>query len=150
MYFITFGKDFGDRKFDEFPLQCFTTLTAKELHLIAKFQAALHSSSVLSLWSPSSSREQLVTILLIMTLLHWKCLLGHSSSSASPCEEGENRALISLFWHEKPFSFGLGQSIITTTLLSFQNYDLSLDMVAKLAEYIHSIPAHCPIMMGAC
>ena len=49
MYFITFGKDFGDRKFDEFPLQCFTTLTTKELYLITKLQAASHSSSGLPL-----------------------------------------------------------------------------------------------------
>jgi hypothetical protein len=64
MYFIAFGKAFGDRKFDKFPFQCFRTLTAKELFLIMMLQAAPHSLNALLLmslvekgnsWSPASS-----------------------------------------------------------------------------------------------
>jgi len=43
MQFIIFGEAFRDRKFDKFPFQCFTTLTAKELFLITKLQTASHS-----------------------------------------------------------------------------------------------------------
>lgn len=42
MQFITYGKTFRDRKFDKFPFQCFTTLTAKKLFLVTKLQAASH------------------------------------------------------------------------------------------------------------
>lgn len=63
MQFIIFGEAFRDRKFDKFPFQCFTTLTAKALFLIAKLQTTSHSLNAFFLlmslvemgnsWSPS-------------------------------------------------------------------------------------------------
>lgn len=65
MQFVIYGKTLRDRKFDKFPFQCFTTLTAKKLFLVAKLQAASHRLNAFFLltslvemgnsWSPSST-----------------------------------------------------------------------------------------------
>lgn len=52
LQFIIFGKACRDRKFDKFPFQCFTTLTAKKFFLITKPQAAPHSLNAFSFWCP--------------------------------------------------------------------------------------------------
>ena len=79
MQFIIFGEAFRDGKFDKFPFQCFTTLTAKELFLITKLQATSHSLNAFFLlmslvemgnsWSPSHIITSLILKMVIMSLL---------------------------------------------------------------------------------
>ena len=123
MQFIIFGEAFRDRKFDKFPFQCFTTLTAKALFLIAKLQTTSHSLNAFFLlmslvemgnsWSPS----HVINLSYIedgyYVPPHLLILLVKKQQK----KKQKKNPSISLSWNQTLFCFVPTQSIITFFLL---------------------------------